>query len=176
MPIIDAVRSGFRQYADFRGTATRSQYWLWTLFVATFMILIPVVEAMVWPGAIVANIGNEFTLIPRSTMLISEVFDLAVLVPQLAITARRFRDAGVSPRWVWFQLVNVAVIALLLVGAFSNAFIDSEYLLYPVAVQELHAFWALTGVFPTFIPTVLVGFFYGIFQTAVTLRRTKARW
>lgn len=176
MPMIDAVISGLRQYADFRGTATRSQYWLWTLFVATMMIVIPLLEALVWPESVVTNLGNEFTLIPRSTLLVSEIFDIAVLVPQLAITARRFRDAGVSPTWVWVQMVNVPIILLVLYGSFANAVINSESSLYPVAIQELHAFWAMTGMFPTLWPTVFVGFFYGIFQTIVTLRRTKIRW
>ena len=32
MTFISAIQSGFRNYANFKGRAPRSEYWWWTLF------------------------------------------------------------------------------------------------------------------------------------------------
>ncbi|MFM6981238.1 MAG: DUF805 domain-containing protein [Microbacteriaceae bacterium] len=173
MKLLQHISSGFRNYANFRDSSTRAEYWSWIAFVAVGMITIPLAEAAIAPTAIVANLGNEATLIPRSYLIASELFDLVTLVPTLAITVRRFRDAGVSPRWVWLQILNIPLIALVLFGAFSNEIFPMESSMYPVAVQELHVVWAALGFFPNLFPTLIIGFGYGIFQTAVTLRKSR---
>lgn len=82
----EAVRSVLSQYAGFSGRARRSEYWFWTL--ATFI------------GSIVATIIDLIL----GVQILQWVFALALLVPGLAVGARRLHDTGRSG---WLQLVGI---------------------------------------------------------------------
>lgn len=73
-----------RQYADFQGRARRKEYWMFVLFNAI-------------AGAIAATI--DFII---GFSIVSTIYSLAVLVPCLAVTARRLHDMGKSG---WLMLV-----------------------------------------------------------------------
>jgi len=73
MDFVGAVRAGFKNYVNFRGTATRPEYWYWVLFTALV--------------SIVANAIDR-------TGSLSGLFSLATLLPGLGVTVRRLRDAG----------------------------------------------------------------------------------
>lgn len=110
----EAVRSVFGKYATFTGRATRSEYWFWTLFqviISTvFGILISV--SFFWAfGASLASAANSstetvapdaagLTVFIISTVLLG-IWWLATLLPNLAVTVRRFHDAGYTG-WLWF--------------------------------------------------------------------------
>lgn len=79
MTFIDSIRICFSKYADFNGRAGRPEFWWWTLF--TF--LVSMATGMV------------------SDML-SGLFSLAVLLPSLAVGARRLHD---TDRSAWFLLL-----------------------------------------------------------------------
>ena len=86
-----------RQYADFKGRARREEYWMFTLFnfLITMVLLIP------------------FFLVVFSTDLDDNTFILAlapvilyglfILLPNLAVSVRRFHDTGKSG-WLYFVL------------------------------------------------------------------------
>jgi uncharacterized membrane protein YhaH (DUF805 family) len=106
MEFTDAVKSGFKKYFVFSGRAARSEYWWWTLFVVlVFMV------SIVFEGAL--QLGNFFGFII-----------LALTLPSVSVSVRRFRDSGVSPFWllIWlfpwastflFFIVNVPVVIAL---------------------------------------------------------------
>ena len=101
MDFVGAVRAGFQNYANFRGTATRPEYWYWVLF--TFLV------------SIVAN------ALDRSGVF-SLLFSLATLLPGLGVTVRRLRDAGFS--WTWLLLPVPGFIPFIygFVGVFVQLF------------------------------------------------------
>lgn len=75
------------QYADFTGRATRQQFWMFTLFYVLLFVAFEIVaQAMpiLAPLSILAMIG--------------------LLLPSLAIGARRLHDHGKSG---WWQLVGI---------------------------------------------------------------------
>ena len=72
-------------YCDFKGRATRTQYWLFVLF--TIVLLLPV------------NLILFFT-VPQLMALLN----LALFTPNLAIITRRLRDGGFSP---WLVLLGI---------------------------------------------------------------------
>lgn len=81
MDFVGAIKAGFKNYANFRGTASRPEYWYWVLFI----LLV----------SVVANaIDNSGAL--------SGIFSLATLLPGLGVTVRRLRDANFS--WTWLLL------------------------------------------------------------------------
>ena len=71
----EAIKSVFSKYATFSGRARRSEYWYFYLF--TFLVTL-VLECIPFVG------------------LLSFVWTLAILIPSIAVTVRRFHDIGKS--------------------------------------------------------------------------------
>ncbi|MGD0054198.1 MAG: DUF805 domain-containing protein [Acidimicrobiales bacterium] len=74
----EAIRTCFQKYATFSGAATRAEYWWFALFIA-------VVDFLLF-----------FTRVPA----LSWLWFVMVIVPALAVTARRHHDAGRSAWWI----------------------------------------------------------------------------
>jgi uncharacterized membrane protein YhaH (DUF805 family) len=82
-----AVRTVFSKYATFSGRARRSEYWWFYLFSILAYIV----------AAIIARAIN--------TQIISLIVVLALIVPSLAVTARRLHDTDRSAWWMLISLV-----------------------------------------------------------------------
>ena len=83
-----AISTCFSRYATFSGRASRPEFWWFFLF----QILVSIAASML--GDIVAGLVS-----------------LALLLPALAVGARRLHDIGKSG---WWQLIMLTVIGLLL--------------------------------------------------------------
>lgn len=108
-----ALQLFFKNYANFTGRSKRSEYWwmfLWNLIVG--------VVAIVAVIGVLATVGFAFnpSHIPGSVfgallgvIVVVFIVGLAVLVPSIALAARRYRDAGISPWWllVTMLLANI---------------------------------------------------------------------
>lgn len=111
----DAIKLFFKKYAQFRGAASRSEYW-WA-YLGVFLIeLIPTILIMVGIGTMAAGTtydeyGNVESTGSPALMVVGYilllVIGLAVLVPSLAITWRRLHDSGRSGAWYFICLVPV---------------------------------------------------------------------
>jgi uncharacterized membrane protein YhaH (DUF805 family) len=75
----ESIKVCFSKYADFDGRATRSEYWWWFLFVFLATLATGIVSDM-----------------------LSSLFSIAVLLPNLAVGTRRLHDIDKSG---WFQLL-----------------------------------------------------------------------
>jgi len=80
----EAVSSFFRNYVNFSGRASRSEFWYSYLFIFIVGVVLVIVDAIV---------KNE---------IISSIWNLAILLPTLAMTARRLHDINRSG---WYQLL-----------------------------------------------------------------------
>ena len=88
--MINAYKSFFKGYVDFAGRSTRSDFW-W-VWLGNMILYIPFFFAY---GNAIANPRNESALIALGgTAIIYMVIGLALLLPGLALTVRRLRDAG----------------------------------------------------------------------------------
>ena len=90
MSFVDAIQSGLSHYAVFRGRASRPQFWWFMLFC---VLAVSLAEAIVGEG-------------------FSGLVTLALVLPTLAVTARRLHDIGRSGWWqlvVWVPVVGVFV-------------------------------------------------------------------
>lgn len=87
---VDAVKSAYKNYANFNGRAARSEFWWFYLF---FIIVayVPVILAPVLGRAIGGLLG-----------IISLIFVLGSIVPYIALLARRMHDNDKSG---WFMLI-----------------------------------------------------------------------
>ena len=79
-----AIASGFRHYSNFTGTASRSEFWWFQLFLVLVSIGVGAIE----DG-------------------LNVVWAVATVVPYLAIGVRRLRDAGFSWRLLFLGLIPV---------------------------------------------------------------------
>jgi len=84
-----AISLGFSNYINFQGRATRAEYWWWTLFAVISDVVL---------GFIDAALGIGF---------LQGLFSLAILIPGLAVGARRLHDIGKSGWWqlLWFAII-----------------------------------------------------------------------
>lgn len=91
-----------RQYADFSGRARRTECWLFALFNIVILTVLVFIDT-----AARLSIGSN-------TGLLGSIYLLAVLVPGLAVGARRLHDVGYSGWWQLLDLVPVVGWAVVL--------------------------------------------------------------
>jgi len=115
MDFVGAIKAGFSNYANFRGTASRPEYWYWYLF--TFLA-----------GLISSSIELVVPFVS-----ISSLFSIATLIPSLAVSVRRLRDAGYS--WTWllsmvpgFVIFIVGIVGIALAAMSSGLLSDPSVL------------------------------------------------
>ena len=84
MSFTEAISSFFQNYVNFSGRASRSEFWFAYLFLVIVGIIATILDLVV---------NNE---------IISSIWNLAVLLPTLAMTTRRLHDINRSG---WHQLL-----------------------------------------------------------------------
>ena len=88
--MINAYKNFFKGYVDFTGRSKRSEYW-W-IWLTNMILLVPFYS--VYFKAL-ANPRNETALMALDGIaIIYMIFGLALMLPMLALTVRRLRDAG----------------------------------------------------------------------------------
>lgn len=92
MNIIDATKSFYSNYANFGGSATRSEFWWAALGVSILGIAIQIINAYLF----------EITYETMDAILF-----IVSLIPALAIGWRRNHDVGVSGWWSLLPFVNL---------------------------------------------------------------------
>jgi uncharacterized membrane protein YhaH (DUF805 family) len=100
MGFTEAVSTCFAKYATFSGRAARPEYWYWALFNILAAIILALIQF------IVSRTGGT---------VLGWVFDLATIVPSLAVAARRLHDTDRSGWWQLLIFVPVIGWIILLV-------------------------------------------------------------
>lgn len=88
-----SVKSGFSNYANFKGRASRSEFWWFALFSQLVQTLIQGISA---PTASIAS--------------------LVLFLPNLSLHVRRLHDIGRSAKWLIWLAVSVAGVVIAFVG------------------------------------------------------------
>lgn len=94
----ESISTCFSKYANFDGRASRSEFWWWFLF--TFL------------ASAAAGIVSE---------AVSALFSLAVLLPSLAVGARRLHDTNRSAWFLLLWFIPIIGWIVLLVWAIQEA-------------------------------------------------------
>lgn len=100
---VEAVKSGFRNYANFSGRARRSEYWYWVLFTVLGTLVLSIIGGMI------------FHTEDGGVNILQSIFSLATLVPGLSISWRRLHDIGKSGGWYFLALIPLVGSIILLI-------------------------------------------------------------
>lgn len=85
-PYVEALKN----YAEFKGRATRREYWMFVLINLGICILMGVLDAMLNTKGVLYNLYN-----------------LAMFLPSIAVGARRMHDTDRSGWWLLLPIVNL---------------------------------------------------------------------
>lgn len=107
MTFAAAVQSGLKNWINFKGLASRAEYWYFQLFLLLVLIVTNTFDALMFPIDPKATMVEQFFAAPAS--LISSVL---LMLPSLAMQGRRLRDAGFSAKWLWLLVPASAFISL----------------------------------------------------------------
>lgn len=101
--MINAYKSFFKGYVDFTGRSTRSEYW-W-IWLTNILLLIPLYSA--YFNAIFSE-GEEGAFLALGGLaIVYMIFGLALILPMLALTVRRLRDAGFHWALIFVHFIPV---------------------------------------------------------------------
>jgi uncharacterized membrane protein YhaH (DUF805 family) len=155
MSFFDSIKTVFSKYADFKGVASRSEYWWWWFFT---------VIAGVALGSTSGGLEDSNTTVTG----IASAFSLGTFIPTFAVTWRRYHDVGLSGKWL--LLTWILPVVLLVVGV---------VIAFPVFAQELEMYGTVTAdALPRLITAALVPILGSlaiwVFNLIVTLRGSKS--
>ncbi len=83
-----SIRAGFQNYANFKGRASRAEYWWWCVFTILLSFVLSLIDGSV-----------------------SDLAEFVTLLPSIAVAVRRMHDTN---RAGWFILVPIYNLILLL--------------------------------------------------------------
>ncbi|TDP59974.1 DUF805 domain-containing protein [Flavobacterium dankookense] len=119
----------FENYANFNGRARRTEYWYFTLFNIIFTSILKILDSLLFDDI----------------EIIGSIYGLAIFIPGLAVSVRRFHDIGKSGWQLLIAYVLVIAIAgLMIIGSFAG--IDdgiSEWIIIPAGLILVIAVWLL---------------------------------
>ncbi|MES2289866.1 MAG: DUF805 domain-containing protein [Pseudomonadota bacterium] len=113
-----------KKYAQFSGRSRRKEFWMWVLFVILVMIALSIVDAMLGLGGSART--SSATMEPGVTGfggaagvtggVLTTIFSLAILIPNLAVQVRRLHDTDRSGWWVLLPVVPYVIGIVLMLG------------------------------------------------------------
>ena len=98
---VDNYVSVLKKYVEFKGCASRSEFWWFVLINFLVSILVGIVAGIIH-------------------LPLSILYFLAVLLPSIAVGARRLRDAGFSPWLMLLGLIPLVSLALIVLWIFPT--------------------------------------------------------
>ncbi len=102
MDMMTAVKTVLGKYATFSGRAARPEYWWWVLATIILYVTLGIID-----GALVAPMMGYESFSPESAQPLSAIASLALLLPNLAVAARRLHDTDRSGWWLLLSLIPI---------------------------------------------------------------------
>ena len=120
--MINAYKNFFKNYAEFTGRSPRPDFW-W-VWLGNLILSIPfwiIYFYIVYFSTVMDSVSDSASeatfMVFGLVAIIYAVFYLAILVPTLAISVRRLRDAGFHWAFIFLRFAPMGGIALLILFA-----------------------------------------------------------
>ena len=120
--MINAYKNFFKNFAEFTGRSTRPDYW-W-VWLGNLILSIPfwiIYFYTVFLSTVMDSVSDSASeatfMVLGLVVIIYAIFYLAILVPTLALSVRRLRDAGFHWAFIFLRFVPMGGIALLILFA-----------------------------------------------------------
>jgi uncharacterized membrane protein YhaH (DUF805 family) len=155
-----AVKSAFLNFAQFRGVSNRPEYWYFVLFTVLMALVLGTIDSVIWPPAQTEDVLEAL----NQPTPFSNIFAIVILIPSLAITSRRIRDAGWSGKWLFSLLLPLIPFIYGVVGVIS--YLDT------VVTPDIET---LVTLISYFVPAILLAFAVQIFLLVLCLRPSKSK-
>ena len=97
-----AIKTVLRNYINFSGRASRPELWYWVLAVLLVSVVIAVID-----GALIAPMLGFEPFSPEAGEPLRVIFNLALVLPTIAVAVRRLHDIGRSGWWFLIQLIPI---------------------------------------------------------------------
>ena len=97
-----AIKTCFSKYGTFDGQADKSEFWYWFLFCIISGIASAIIDVFIF--------GIPFETAGPAYWILS----LAILIPTLAVGARRLHDVGKSGWWQLISITGIGIIPLII--------------------------------------------------------------
>ena len=112
---VAAVLSGFRHYFNFRGRATKAEFWYFLLFwFLAYVVVVLIDQAALAPVIDLREVPGS-DLVPYAYMdpqigLLTLLYRPLTAIPTLSVTVRRLHDAGKSG---WYSVLWILPVPVL---------------------------------------------------------------
>ena len=120
--MINAYKNFFKNYAEFTGRSTRPDFWwVWLgnliLSIPFWIIYFYIVYLSTVMDSVSDSASEAIFMVFGLVAIIYAVFYLAILVPTIALSVRRLRDAGFHWAFIFLRFAPMGGIALLILFA-----------------------------------------------------------
>ena len=120
--MIDAYKNFFKNYAEFTGRSTRPDFWwVWLgnliLSIPFWIIYFYIVYLSTVMDSVSDSASEAIFMVFGLVAIIYAIFYLAILVPTLALSVRRLRDAGFHWAFIFLRFAPMGGLALLILFA-----------------------------------------------------------
>ena len=107
MTFQQSIQTCLNKYADFNGKASRPEYWWFFLFTLIVGVITGILDEVIFSG-FTETVG---------TGPLRLLFNVAIIVPGLAVGARRLHDTNRSGWWqlLWFTVLGIPVLIIFMV-------------------------------------------------------------
>lgn len=102
--MIEAYKKFWKGYVDFEGRSTRSDYWFVYLVNVLITFAYFLLQA-VFGGLAAATDSSFLAVISLILLLIFFAYGIAAILPVIAVTVRRLRDAGYNWPYIFIPLI-----------------------------------------------------------------------
>ena len=138
--MINAYKNFFKNYAEFTGRSTRPDFW-W-VWLGNFILSIPfwiIYFYVLYFSTVMVSVSDSASeaafMVLGLVVIIYAVFYLAILVPTIALSVRRLRDAGFHWAFIFLRFAPMGGLALLILLAMPTKEIEVVNYSEPQAVN-----------------------------------------
>ena len=123
MNFTQSIKTCLSKYATFSGTASRSEFWWFFLFVCLLELAASFIDGVIYgliddppPGFPEEHLGPTYYLVW-----------LALLIPTCAVASRRLHDIGKSGWWQMLSITIIGMIPLMIALAINTKNKDNRF-------------------------------------------------